>query len=275
MKRFQLHLVSDSTGETLEAAVKACLAQFESVEVVKHFWPMIRSERQLDRVLSDIEAKPGMVLYTMVNAGLRDRLEEGCDRLGIPTIAVLHPILKAMSQFFGEAAKGLPGRQHALDAAYFKRIDAMQFTMAHDDGQLTDKLDAADIVLFGVSRTSKTPTSIYLANRGYRTANIPVVPEVPLPDHLFRLKKPLLVGLTTNPDRLIQVRKNRLMSLNERDHTDYVDVERVEAEVQHARKLYAQHGLPVIDVSRRSIEETAAAIINLLSQREAAAGGQA
>jgi [pyruvate, water dikinase]-phosphate phosphotransferase / [pyruvate, water dikinase] kinase len=271
VKRFQIHLVSDATGETLEAVVKACLAQFENVEVVKHFWPMVRSERQLDRVLVEIEGKPGLVLYTMVNPQLRDRLEEGCDKFGIPTIAVLNPVLKSLSQFFGEPAKGLPGRQYALDAAYFRRIEAMQFTMAHDDGQMTHDLEGADIVLLGVSRTSKTPTSIYLANRGYKTANIPLVPDVAVPEHVFSLSKPLVVGLTTHPDRLVQVRRNRIMMLNQRDETDYVDPEKVEAEVQAARKLFVRHDIPILDVSRRSIEETAAAIINLALQRQQAA----
>jgi [pyruvate, water dikinase]-phosphate phosphotransferase / [pyruvate, water dikinase] kinase len=277
MKRFHLHLVSDSTGETLEAVAKACLAQFEQAEPVKHFWPMIRSERQLDRVVDEIVERPGLVMFTLVNAGVRDRLQARCVTLGIPAISVLDPVLQAFGQFMGERAKGLPGRQHQLDAAYFRRIDAVHFTMAHDDGIAPENLNEADIVLVGVSRSSKTPTSIYLANRGYKTANIPLVPGVPPPEQLLQADRPLIVGLTTHLDRLIQVRRNRLRSLNQTDESDYVDEEQVEAEVQSARRLFAQNGWPVIDVTRRSIEETAAAIMNLYTQREekrSGAGGQ-
>jgi [pyruvate, water dikinase]-phosphate phosphotransferase / [pyruvate, water dikinase] kinase len=268
MKRFHLHLVSDSTGETLEAVAKACLAQFEQAEPVKHFWPMIRSERQLDRVVDEIVERPGLVMFTLVNAAVRDRLQARCVTLGIPAISVLDPVLQAFGQFMGERAKGLPGRQHQLDAAYFRRIDAVHFTMAHDDGIAPENLNEADIVLVGVSRSSKTPTSIYLANRGYKTANIPLVPGVPPPEQLLQADRPLIVGLTTHLDRLIQVRRNRLRSLNQTDESDYVDEEQVEAEVQSARRLFAQNGWPVIDVTRRSIEETAAAIMNLYTQRE-------
>ncbi len=274
MKRFHLHLVSDSTGETLEAVAKACLSQFEQADPVKHFWPMIRSERQVDRVLDEIVQRPGLVMFTLVNAQIRDRLQARCVTLGIPAISVLDPVLEAFGQFMGERAKGLPGRQHQLDAAYFRRIDAVHFTMAHDDGVASEDLDQADIILVGVSRSSKTPTSIYLANRGYKTANIPLVPGVPPPPSLFTAVKPLIVGLTTHLDRLIQVRRNRLRSLNQTDMSDYVDEEQVEAEVQAARRLFAQHGWPVIDVTRRSIEETAAAIMNLYSQRQDKAQGE-
>jgi [pyruvate, water dikinase]-phosphate phosphotransferase / [pyruvate, water dikinase] kinase len=268
MKRFHLHLVSDSTGETLEAVAKACLSQFEQAEPIKHFWPMIRSERQVDRVLDEIVQRPGLVLFTLVNTAIRDRLHARCITLGMPAISVLDPVLEAFGQFIGERAKGLPGRQHQMDAAYFRRIDAVHFTMAHDDGIGIDNLEQADIVLVGVSRSSKTPTSIYLANRGYKTANYPLVPGVPVPEPILTATKPLIVGLTTNPDRLIQVRRNRLRSLNQTDDSDYVAEEQVQAEVQAARRLFAQHNWPVIDVTRRSIEETAAAIINIYNQRE-------
>jgi [pyruvate, water dikinase]-phosphate phosphotransferase / [pyruvate, water dikinase] kinase len=268
MKRFHLHLVSDSTGETLEAVAKACLSQFEQAEPIKHFWPMIRSERQVDRVLDEIVQRPGLVLFTLVNTAIRDRLHARCVTLGMPAISVLDPVLEAFGQFIGERARGLPGRQHQMDAAYFRRIDAVHFTMAHDDGIGIDNLEQADIVLVGVSRSSKTPTSIYLANRGYKTANYPLVPGVAVPEPILTATRPLIVGLTTNPDRLIQVRRNRLRSLNQTDESDYVAQEQVQAEVQAARRLFAQHNWPVIDVTRRSIEETAAAIINIYTQRE-------
>jgi [pyruvate, water dikinase]-phosphate phosphotransferase / [pyruvate, water dikinase] kinase len=268
MKRFHLHLVSDSTGETLESVAKAGLSQFEQAEAIKHFWPMIRSERQINRVVEEILERPGLVLFTLVNTVMRDKLQSRCVALGIPAISVLDPVLEAFGQFTGERARGLPGRQHQMDAAYFRRIDAVHFTMAHDDGIAAENLNEADIVLVGVSRSSKTPTSIYLANRGYKTANIPLVPGVPPPESLLAATKPMIVGLTTNPERLIQVRRNRLRSLNQTDESDYVDENQVLQEIQLARRLFAQHNWPVIDVTRRSIEETAAAIINLLNQRD-------
>jgi [pyruvate, water dikinase]-phosphate phosphotransferase / [pyruvate, water dikinase] kinase len=268
VKRFHLHLVSDSTGETLEAVAKACLSQFENAEPIRHFWPMVRSEKQIDRVITDIAARPGLVLFTLVSKALRDHLQSRMLALGMPAISVLDPVLEAFAQFIGERAQGLPGRQHVMDAAYFRRIDAVHFTMAHDDGLATEDLDEADIVLVGVSRTSKTPTSIYLANRGYKTANIPLVPGIDPPAELLTLERAFVVGLTTHPDRLLQVRLSRLKSMSQSDDTDYVDPELVEKELQWARRLFSSKGWPVIDVSRRSIEESAAAIINLYTQKK-------
>jgi regulator of PEP synthase PpsR (kinase-PPPase family) len=262
-----LHLLSDSTGETLEVVAKACLAQFDGVEVLRHFWPMIRSEGHLDRVLDDIERRPGLVLFTLVNSNIRRDLEKKCRRRGISAVSALDPVIDALSVVLGQEAKARPGRQHALDAAYFARVDAIQFTIAHDDGLGAEHWEEADIVLAGVSRSSKTPTSIYLANRGYKVANIPLVPEAPPPDSLFRLQHPLVVGLTTNPDRLIQIRRNRLLSLNQAPETDYVDEEAVKAELAFARRLFADNDWPVIDVTRRSIEETAFAIVKLCNER--------
>lgn len=267
MKRFHLHLVSDSTGETLEAIAKAALAQFEHTEAIKHYWPMVRTEGHIDRVVADVQAKPGLVLFTIVNNRHRDRLQARLLTLGVPALSVLDPVLEAFGQFTGDRAQGLPGRQHALDAAYFRRIDAVHFTMAHDDGLATDDLADADIVLIGVSRTSKTPTSIYLANRGYKTANIPLVPGIPLPIDVMQLKKPLIVGLVVNKERLIDVRRHRLRSMNQSDDSGYVDEDKVTQELQAARRLFAKNGWPTIDVSRRSIEETAAAVLNLYNQR--------
>lgn len=262
-----LHLLSDSTGETLELIAKACLAQFDHVEVLQHLWPMVRSEGHLDRVLDDIERRPGLVLYTLVNSNIRRELEQKTRRRGIHAVSVLDPVTHALSAVLGQEAKGRPGRQHALDAAYFARVDAIQFTIAHDDGVGAENWEEADIVLAGVSRTSKTPTSIYLANRGYKVSNIPLVPESPPPPNLFTLKHPLVVGLTTNPERLIQIRRNRLLSLNQAPETDYVDREAVNAELAFARRIFADNGWPVIDVTRRSIEETAFAIVKLCNER--------
>ncbi len=268
-QRFHLHLLSDSTGETLENIAKAALAQFDAADdVVKHFWPMVRSETHLDRILVDVAANPGLVLFTLVNRDTRRKLENRCRALGLPAVAALDAVSDAMSNMLGQEAKARPGRQHTMDAAYFARVDAIQFTIAHDDGINSQNWEEADILLAGVSRTSKTPTSIYLANRGYKTANIPLVPEAPPPPNLFTLKHPLVVGLVTSADRLVQVRRNRLLSLHQAPDTDYVDEEKVKAEVAAARRMFADNDWPVLDVTRRSIEESAAAIINLFNERE-------
>lgn len=268
-QRFHLHLLSDSTGETLENIAKAALAQFDAADdVVKHFWPMVRSETHLDRILVDVAANPGLVLFTLVNRDTRRKLENRCRVLGLPAVAALDAVSDAMSNMLGQEAKARPGRQHVMDAAYFARVDAIQFTIAHDDGLNSQNWEEADILLAGVSRTSKTPTSIYLANRGFKTANIPLVPKSPPPAILFTLKHPLVVGLVTSAERLVQVRRNRLLSLNQSPDTDYVDEEKVKAEVAAARRMFADNDWPVLDVTRRSIEETAAAIINLFKERE-------
>jgi regulator of PEP synthase PpsR (kinase-PPPase family) len=265
--RLHLHLLSDSTGETLETIAKAALAQFEGVETIRHFWPMIRSGANLERILDEIAQNPGLVLFTLVNPETRRTLEQRCRALGLPAVGAIDPVTDALSNMLGQTAIARPGRQHALDAAYFARVDAIQFTIAHDDGVGAEDWEEADIVLAGISRTSKTPTSIYLANRGYKVANIPLVVESPPPRSLFTLKHPLVVGLTTNVERLIAVRRNRLLSLNQAPETDYVDQEAVAREVAFARRIFADNGWPVIDVTRRSIEETAAAIINLCNER--------
>ncbi len=280
MNRLHLHLLSDSTGETLENIAKAALAQFDGVEVIKHFWPMVRSEKHLNRILQEVSDNPGLVIFTVVNLELRERLELECRHLGLPTVPALDAVINALSDMLGQTAKARPGRQHILDDAYFKRVEAIQFTIAHDDGIAHEDWEDADIVLAGVSRTSKTPTSIYLANRGFKTANIPIVPQSPPPDALFHLKNPLVVGLITSASRLVQVRRNRLLSLNQAPETDYVDAEAVKQETQYARRMFADNGWPVIDVTRRSIEESAAAVINFYNEREietssAQDGGQA
>ncbi|MDE0932928.1 MAG: kinase/pyrophosphorylase [Novosphingopyxis baekryungensis] len=268
MERFHLHLLSDSTGETLDNIAKAALVQFDEIDVVKHFWPMVRSDVHLERILDDVAENPGMVLFTLVNVETRRKLEKRCRALGLPAIPALDAVTDALSDMLGQKAKARPGRQHSLDAAYFARVEAIQYTIAHDDGVHQEGWEEAVIILAGVSRTSKTPTSIYLANRGYKTANIPVVVESPPPDTLYHLRNPLIVGLTTSADRLVQIRRNRLLSLNQMPETDYVEGDKVSAEVKFARRIFADRGWPVIDVTRRSIEETAAAIINLANDRE-------
>jgi regulator of PEP synthase PpsR (kinase-PPPase family) len=265
--RLHLHLLSDSTGETLENIAKAGLAQFDGVETIKHFWPMVRSQGQLDRIMLEIAQRPGLVIFTLVNNDVRKRLESRCHALGLPIVSALDPVIDALSRLLGQEALARPGRQHMLDAAYFARVDAIQYTIAHDDGIGAEDWEEADVVLTGVSRSSKTPTSIYLANRGYKVANIPLVLEAPPPPSLFTLVHPLVVGLTTSPDRLVQIRRNRLLSLNQSPETAYVDQEAVAAELAYARRMFSDHGWPVIDVTRRSIEETAAAIINLVNEK--------
>jgi regulator of PEP synthase PpsR (kinase-PPPase family) len=265
--RLHLHLLSDSTGETLENIAKAALAQYDDVETLRHFWPMVRSEAHLERILREIAQNPGLVLFTLVNPETRRTLESRCRAMGLPAIAPLDPVNHALSQLLGQEAKARPGRQHMLDAAYFARVEAIQWTIAHDDGIGAEDWEEGDIVLAGVSRSSKTPTSIYLANRGYKTANIPIVVESPPPAELYKLKNPLVVGLTTSADRLVAIRRNRLLSLNQQPETAYVDQESVSREIAFARRMFADNGWPVIDVTRRSIEETAAAIIQLCNER--------
>lgn len=263
---YHLHLVSDSTGETLNAVAKAACAQFDMGHAIEHVYPLVRSRKQLERALAEIEGAPGLVLHTMVNQELREALEVRCRELGQPSVAVIDPVMNLLGAYLGAEVSHRPGAQHELDARYFARIDALNFTMAHDDGQSTETLDRADVVLVGVSRTSKTPTCIYLANRGIKAANVPIVLGVSLPPQLYTVKRPLVIGLLASPERLIQIRKNRLLSLNEEDETEYVDLDAVRAEVAFARRLFGEKGWPVIDVTRRSIEETAAAVIALHSR---------
>ena len=264
---FHLHLVSDATGETLNAIAKAACAQFDMVEPVEHIYALVRSRKQVDRVMAEIETSPGVVLYTMMNDELRERLEEKAKDLQMPCISVLDPVLSTLRNYLGTELSHKPGGQHILDADYFARIEALRYTMAHDDGQAAADLDDADVILVGVSRTSKTPTCIYLANRGIKAANVPVVPNVPLPAELEDVERPLVVGLTLSPDRLVQIRRHRLLSLNQNDETDYVDIDKIREETMQARKLFARYGWPVIDVTRRSIEESAAAILNLYNRQ--------
>jgi len=267
MTKFHLHLVSDATGDTVHSVARACLVQFEGAEAIEHIWSMVRTKNQVDRIIAAIATNPGVVLYTLVNETLRQPLIEGCRRLQVPAIPVLDPVIGALASYLGRQSRGLPGQQHLLDSEYFQRIDAMTFALNHDDGQSAFGLDSADVVLVGVSRTSKTPTCIYLANRGIKAANVPVVPGMALPPELLAAQRPLIVGLTNDPERLIQVRRNRLSMLHQDERTDYTDIEAVREEVASARRLFAEHHWPVIDVTRRSIEETAAAILKLLARR--------
>jgi hypothetical protein len=271
-KTFHIHLVSDSTGETLNSVARAACVQFQEFKAVEHTYALVRSQRQLQRVLKLVETQPGVVLYTMMNDELRRELEGRCRDLEMPAIAILDPVLNVLRGYLGTEASHKTGGQHGMDAAYFRRIDAMNYSLAHDDGQNIHDLDHANIILVGVSRTSKTPTALYLANRGIRAANIPIVHNQPFPVGIEKLTRPLIVGLTASPERLVQIRRNRLLSLKETTETDYINMDSVRDEIIHARKLIAKHGWPMIDVSRRSIEETAAAILNLFQEHTGRAG---
>jgi [pyruvate, water dikinase]-phosphate phosphotransferase / [pyruvate, water dikinase] kinase len=266
-RKHHLHMVSDATGETVHNIVRACLVQFEGTEVIEHMWPLVRTKSQVERVLASIGDEPGLVLFTLVDKHLRTALIVGLHRIKVPHISVLDPIMGALTSYLGLRSRNLPGRQHELDAEYFSRIDAMQFVLSHDDGQATWDLDHADVVLVGVSRTSKTPTCIYLANRGIKAANVPIVPGVQLPHELADARHPLIIGLTKDPVRLVQIRRNRMRLLNEAETTDYTDLETVKQELAAARRLFTEHSWPVIDVTRRSIEETAASIMQLYADR--------
>jgi hypothetical protein len=265
---FHLHLVSDATGETLINVGRAACAQYANVLPIEHVYPLVRSMKQLERVLSEIESNPGIVLYTLVDKEIRERLKGRCRELGVPYMSVLAPVVQLFQSYLGGEPTPRIGGQHSLDASYFKRIDALNFTVMHDDGHMTEDLEQADVVLLGVSRTSKTPTSIYLANRGIKTANIPLVPNVPMPGNIEGLKSPLVVGLVASAERIVEIRQNRLLGLNAAgSSTSYTDREAVSEEINFSRRLCARNGWPLIDVTRRSIEETAATIVALLSER--------
>jgi regulator of PEP synthase PpsR (kinase-PPPase family) len=266
---FHLHLVSDSTGETLITVARAVAAQYSNVAPVEHVYPLVRSQKQLDRVLTEIEEAPGIVLFTLLETDLVERLEAKCHEINSPSLSIIGPVMQLFQNYLGASTSGRVGAQHVLNADYFKRIDALNYSMMHDDGQHTEGLEDADVVLVGVSRTSKTPTSIYLANRGVRTANVPLVPGIPIPKQLETLKKPLVVSLHATPERLIQIRQNRLLSMgSDTVNDDYIDRQLVTDEVTYARKLSAKYGWALLEVTRRSIEETAAAIMKLLADRQ-------
>jgi regulator of PEP synthase PpsR (kinase-PPPase family) len=264
---FHLHLVSDATGETLLAAGRAASAQYKHTRAIEHIYPLVRTEKQLIKVFEDIEEQPGIVLYTIVDQHLAAIVDKRCAELGLPCVSVLEPVLTVFQSYLGEPAGRRVGAQHVLDAEYFRRIEALNFTMEHDDGQLPADIEQADIVLIGISRTSKTPTSIYLANRGIKTANVPIVLGVPIPDSLVSAQKPLIVGLLASAERISQVRQNRLLgSTVGFEAQDYVDRATIAEELAYARQICSRHGWPMIDVTRRSIEETAAAIVALHSK---------
>ena len=264
-KQFHIHLVSDATGTTLLGLARACLAQFEDVEPIQKFWPLVRTQKQLEKILTQIQANPGPVIFTLVDKKMRERLQDRADELGIPCVSVLDPIMRGLSSYLGKHAKGVPGLQHTMDDAYFKRVEAVDFAMRFDDGKSFDGLKEADVILVGVSRTSKTPTSIFLARRGIKAANIPLVPGVKIPEEYFELPDCLYVGLSASADRLAELRRSRLQAdqnMHGMSKNEYLDLEKIEDEVRDARRLFSRKNWPVINVTRRSIEETSAEIMS-------------
>ncbi len=268
MKKFNIHLVSDSTGETVSSVARAALVQFDDLEPEEFIWTLVRSKPQMDKVIEAIGENPGAVMYTLVDNGLRDMLKMECAKRGLPCIAVLANVVTELSSYLGLETHALPGKQHELNEDYFSRVDAINYALAHDDGQAHWELEDADIVLVGVSRTSKSPTCMYLAYKGFKTANIPFVLDCPLPPSLEQIKKPLVVGLTINPERLQQIRKTRLQSINHEHDTNYIDIDYMKREIAESRKLFQKHQWPVIDVTKRSVEETAATIIQYVKKHQ-------
>jgi len=268
-RSIHLHLVSDATGETLITVSKAVMVQYEGIEAIEHIHMLVRSTRQLTRTMQEIETAPGIVLYTIVNPKLAEELEKRCAELKVPAIPVLDGILKTFDQYLGAPHRLMVSGQHALDASYFRRIDALNFTMEHDDGRLPANLNDADIVLLGISRTSKTPTGIYLAQRGYKTANVPLVPSLPFPKALLEPHNAFVVCLIASPERISEVRRHRSQLLSDKDLEDYVDRAQITEEISYSRRICGRHQWPVIDVTRRSVEETAATILQLMHDREA------
>jgi hypothetical protein len=262
-----MHLVSDATGETLNTVAKAAAAHYSDYQPIEHIYALVRTPKQLQRVLAEIERQPGIVLFTIIDRDLRHQLQEYCDRLGVPSISILDPVIASLAQYLNAESRPQIGGQHALNAEYFRRIEALNFTMSHDDGQNAEDLDKADVILVGISRTSKTPTSIYLAQRGIKTANVPLVPGIPLPAAMDHTRRPLIVGLLASAERIAQIRRHRLLSLNESRESTYADPRSITDEIVHMKKLCADRNWPLIDVTRRSVEETAATVLNLLHER--------
>ena len=263
-----MHLVSDATGETLNMVARAAAAYYADYYPIEHIYALVRTPQQLERVFSEVERQPGIVLYTLADGALRSKLEDGCRQFGIPYISILDPLISSLETYLNAKSRPHIGGQHALNDQYFRRIDALNYSLLHDDGQHLEDLESADVVIVGVSRSSKTPTSIYLAIRGFKTANVPLVPGIDLPAQLFGLERPLIVGLTASAERISQIRQHRLLGLSAGKETGYADRQIIASELVHAREICSGRGWPMIDVTRRSIEETAAAIINLLTERQ-------
>ena len=262
---YQIYLISDSTGETLDRVFLAIKAQFKNIEYDIKSYFFTRTENQVSKIIEEAEKKENsIILYTIVDNTLAKFLANKSDEKKIPCFSVLGNLILNFSKLLNQKASHVPSGQHALNEEYYERIEAIQFTMNHDDGNLVEELDKSDLILLGVSRTSKTPTSIYLANRGFKTSNIPLVNEHSIPKSLRNNPKmACVVGLTTEAERLVDIRKNRMMTLKEQENTSYTDIQKIKEEVENAKKTFAKYGWPTIDVTRKSVEETAASIIKI------------
>ena len=265
-----IHLVSDSTGETVHQVARAALSQFPDVQIFEHIWTLVRTPAHVETIASALNRNPGILLYSVVDPEIRRSIEELCSKSSIPSLSVLDPLMDMLSSVLGYRQNTRPGGQHKLDKAYFDRMAAVEFAVNHDDGLNMDRLKDAQILLVGVSRTSKTPTSMYLANRGYRVANYALVPNVDFPLHLLENTPDLfVVGLTTDAKRLSMVRRNRLQHMSDSQNDTYADLDNINDELKSARRLFSGQNWPVLDVSRRSVEETAAAVLHLyMNKRE-------
>ncbi len=260
-----IYLISDSTGETLDRIFLALKAQFKNFDYVINQLSFTRTENQIKKILENAEKnKSSIILYTIVNSKLAKFLAEEASKKKIPCFGVLGDLILNFSKLLNQKAAHEPSGQHVLNKEYYDRIEAIQFTMNHDDGNNTDDIEKSDIVLLGVSRTSKTPTSIYLANRSYKTSNIPLVNEKSIPEKVIKKTfKPCVIGLTTEAERLFDIRKNRLTSLNEGDNKEYANINEIKKELETSKKIFRQNSWPTIDVTRKSVEETAASIIKI------------
>ena len=263
--KYQIYLISDSTGETIDRIFLAIKAQFKDFDCSDHQYSFTRTKNQILKILELAKKhKNSIILYTIVDNNLAKHLEEEARKLKIPCFGVIGDLISNFSKIINQTATHTPSAQHILDGEYYKRIEAIQFTMNHDDGNLTEDIEKSDIILLGVSRTSKTPTSIYLANRGFKTSNIPLVNENSIPSYLKENpKEKCVVGLTAEPTRLIDVRKNRMSSLKEKHLTDYTNLNKIEKETLEAKEAFKKYQWPVVDVTRKSVEETAASIIKI------------
>ncbi len=270
MKKINIHLISDSTGETLGAISRAVMSQFKNVEYEEYMWSLVRTKSKILDSIEKIKKYPGIVLYTILNQELLDLLLLECKKEKIMCIPALDSIITSFSKYIGQNIINKPGRQYVLDKDYFNRIEAINFTINHDDGRRVNELENAEIILVGPSRTSKSPTCVYLSHRGYKAANIPFIDGVEMPDIINKLKKTLIIGLTINSESLINIRKSRIRLLNQeiKDNNEYINYENVDKEIKEAKKLYLKNNWPIIDVSKKSIEETAAAIIQKLDEKK-------
>ena len=262
-QELHIHLVSDSTGETVHQITRACLAQFPDADVTEHVWTLVRTDEHLELLFSGVMRNPGILLMSIIDNEMRDKIEMRCKKMGIRAVSVLDPVANLLATVLGQAQQNLPGGQRQINSAYFARVAAVDFAVSHDDGMNMGNLGEADILIVGISRTSKTPTSMYLAHRGYKVANYALVPGIDFPAHYLDGLNLFIVGLTNDPKRLSAIRKTRQIAMLDNDNQTYADIDAIEEEARDARRLFNKSGWPVIDVTRRSVEETAAAIIQL------------